>query len=62
MNPVKGNTTKLIIVSTSILITYVSILFNEKLNPVTGEELEIAASKIPAFKPGKGLKDIVNRD
>ncbi|GIN87119.1 transcriptional regulator [Heyndrickxia sporothermodurans] len=28
-------------------------------NPQTGEEIEIAASKIPAFKPGKSLKDIV---
>lgn len=28
-------------------------------NPQTGEEIEIAASKIPAFKPGKQLKDMV---
>jgi DNA-binding protein HU-beta len=28
-------------------------------NPQTGEEIEIAASKTPAFKPGKGLKDAV---
>ncbi|NFA03601.1 HU family DNA-binding protein [Weissella cibaria] len=28
-------------------------------NPQTGEEIEIAASKIPAFKPGKALKDAV---
>ena len=26
-------------------------------NPHTGEEIEIPASKIPAFKPGKALKD-----
>ena len=26
-------------------------------NPQTGEEIDIAASKIPAFKPGKALKD-----
>ncbi|MEH6941032.1 HU family DNA-binding protein [Bacillus sp. JJ722] len=26
-------------------------------NPQTGEEIEIAASKIPAFKPGKEWKD-----
>ena len=26
-------------------------------NPQTGEEIEIPASKIPAFKPGKGLKE-----
>ncbi|OWA37111.1 DNA-binding protein [Saccharibacillus sp. O23] len=26
-------------------------------NPQTGEEIEIPASKIPAFKPGKALKD-----
>ncbi|MBD8497628.1 MULTISPECIES: HU family DNA-binding protein [Paenibacillus] len=26
-------------------------------NPQTGEEIEIPASKIPAFKPGKALKE-----
>ncbi len=29
-------------------------------NPQTGEEITIAAAKIPSFKPGKGLKDSVN--
>ncbi len=29
-------------------------------NPQTGEEIEIAAGKIPAFKPGKSLKDQVS--
>ncbi|GAB6440871.1 HU family DNA-binding protein [Bacillus luti] len=29
-------------------------------NPQTGEEIEIAASKVPAFKPGKALKDAVS--
>jgi DNA-binding protein HU-beta len=29
-------------------------------NPRTGEELEIAASRIPAFKPGATLKAAVN--
>ncbi|MGF2615902.1 HU family DNA-binding protein [Rossellomorea vietnamensis] len=29
-------------------------------NPQTGEEMEIPASKQPAFKPGKALKDSVN--
>ncbi|WP_040228344.1 HU family DNA-binding protein [Bhargavaea cecembensis] len=28
-------------------------------NPQSGEEIEIAASKVPAFKPGKALKDAV---
>ena len=28
-------------------------------NPQTGEEIDIAASKVPAFKPGKALKDLV---
>ena len=28
-------------------------------NPQTGEEIEIPASKVPAFKPGKSLKDAV---
>ena len=29
-------------------------------NPQTGEEIKIPASKAPAFKPGKALKDVVN--
>ena len=29
-------------------------------NPRTGEAIEIAASKVPAFKAGKALKDVVN--
>ncbi len=29
-------------------------------NPRTGEALEIPASNLPAFKPGKALKDAVN--
>jgi len=29
-------------------------------NPQTGEEIKIAAAKIPAFKAGKALKDAVN--
>lgn len=28
-------------------------------NPQTGEPLDIPASKVPAFKPGKALKDAV---
>ena len=28
-------------------------------NPQSGEEIEIAASKVPAFKAGKALKDAV---
>ena len=30
-------------------------------NPQTGEEMKIAASKAPAFKAGKALKDAVNK-
>ena len=29
-------------------------------NPKTGEELKIAAAKVPAFKPGAALKAAVN--
>lgn len=29
-------------------------------NPKTGEEIQISAAKVPAFKPGKALKDAVN--
>ncbi|KRL92994.1 DNA-binding protein [Limosilactobacillus equigenerosi DSM 18793 = JCM 14505] len=28
-------------------------------NPQTGQEIQIPASKVPAFKPGKALKDAV---
>lgn len=31
----------------------------EGKNPRTGEKIQIAACKIPAFKPGKSLKDRV---
>jgi len=29
-------------------------------NPQTGAPIEIAAAKVPSFKPGKALKDAVN--
>ena len=29
-------------------------------NPQTGEAIQIKAAKVPAFKPGKALKDAVN--
>ncbi len=30
-------------------------------NPQTGEEIQIPATKVPAFKAGKGLKDAVKK-
>ena len=30
-------------------------------NPQTGAEIKIAACKVPAFKPGKALKEAVNK-
>jgi DNA-binding protein HU-beta len=30
-------------------------------NPQTGAEIQVAASKAPAFKPGKAFKDAVNK-
>ena len=30
-------------------------------NPRTGEAVEIPAAKVPAFKAGKALKDVVNQ-
>jgi DNA-binding protein HU-beta len=33
---------------------------SEGRNPRTGEVIEIAATKIPKFKPGKQLKEAVN--
>ena len=32
----------------------------EGRNPMTGETIQIAASKTPKFKPGKALKDQIN--
>ena len=29
-------------------------------NPLTGEEMNIPAAKVPAFKAGRALKDLVN--
>ncbi len=29
-------------------------------NPQTGQEITISAANVPAFKPGKGLKESVN--
>ncbi|OHC11606.1 MAG: DNA-binding protein HU [Pseudomonadales bacterium GWC1_66_9] len=34
----------------------------EGRNPQTGASIQIAAAKLPGFKPGKGLKDAVNRE
>ena len=31
-------------------------------NPQTGDEIEIPASKVPAFKPGKSLKEAVKHN
>jgi len=33
---------------------------SEGRNPRTGEKIKIPASRLPKFKPGKGLKDAVN--
>lgn len=30
-------------------------------NPQTGQEIDIAASKVPGFRAGKGLKEAVNK-
>ena len=30
-------------------------------NPQTGKTIKIAAATVPAFKPGKALKDLVNK-
>ena len=32
----------------------------EGKNPATGEKIQIAATKVPAFKAGKALKDMMN--
>ena len=30
-------------------------------NPQTGEEIDIAATKVPVFKAGKGFKDVIEK-
>ena len=30
-------------------------------NPRTGEQIKISASRVPAFKPGKDMKEAVNK-
>lgn len=47
------------------LVVFGTFLLRERAsrsgrNPQTGETIEIAAAKIPAFKAGKALKDAVN--
>jgi len=48
-----------------VLVGFGTFLVRERAartgrNPRTGEPLEIAAAKVPAFKPGKALKDALN--
>ena len=33
----------------------------EGVNPSTGEKIKIESAKVPVFKPGKGLKDRVDK-
>ncbi len=33
----------------------------EGVNPATGEKISILACKVPSFKPGKGLKEELNK-
>jgi len=33
----------------------------EGINPLTKEKIQVEACKVPAFKPGKALKDNVNK-
>ena len=33
----------------------------EGINPATGAKIQIPACKVPAFKPGKALKDEINK-
>lgn len=51
---------------TVTLVGFGSFLVRERAerkghNPRTGEELTIPAVKVPAFRPGKTLKDVVNQ-
>ena len=48
-----------------VLVGFGTFLVRERAartgrNPQTGEPLQIAAAKVPAFKPGKALKDALN--
>ena len=43
----------------SVLLKLETALLVRGRNPQTGAEIDIPATKIPAFKPGKGLKEAV---
>ena len=48
-----------------VLVGFGTFLVRERAartgrNPRTGESIDIAAAKVPAFKPGKALKDALN--
>ena len=48
-----------------VLVNFGTFLVRERAarkgrNPHSGEEMDIPASKAPAFKPGKALKDRLN--
>ncbi len=48
------------------LVNFGTFLVRERaartgLNPLTKEKLEIPAAKVPAFKAGKTLKELVNK-
>jgi DNA-binding protein HU-beta len=48
-----------------VLVGFGSFVVKERAartgrNPQTGNPIEIAAAKIPSFRPGKALKDAVN--
>ncbi|ENY9765037.1 HU family DNA-binding protein [Pseudomonas aeruginosa] len=50
---------------TVTLVGFGSFLVKERAaregrNPQTGKPVQIAAAKIPGFKPGKALKDAIN--
>ena len=45
----------------SVTLKYATELPEPVINPQTGEEVKIAACKVPAFKAGKALKEAVNK-
>ena len=39
----------------------ITMLFGYVFNPRTGEQIKIDAARVPAFKPGKAMKDAVSK-
>ena len=67
INSVTGNVTKCLKKNDKITLTGFGTFSVSKRkartgrNPQTGQEIKIKATRVPRFKPGKALKDVIGR-